>query len=283
MHNKIALYTTPYEGPKSYNDMIDIAVQYGIKNIEAVASYEFRNPDIEYAKKFRRRVDDAGLKVPCFSIGINLADEGRFYAIERAKKYAESAAIVGSPYLHHTIVYDYSNPNYAHENMDRLFNEGIESVRIIYDYAKTLGIKTIFEDQGYIFNGVKNMKKFFDTVDRECGLVADFGNIAYTDERVEDLIKALPDKVEHVHVKDIMHYLKDDSNAKGNPTLNYNYANGCAFGDGNVNFDAAFSALKEIGYDGYFAIEGYLYVADPKKSFIKNLEITNYYLDKYGF
>ena len=44
MHNKIALYITPYEGPKSYNDMIDIAVENGIKNIEPVASYEFRNP-----------------------------------------------------------------------------------------------------------------------------------------------------------------------------------------------------------------------------------------------
>ncbi len=283
MHEKIALYITPYEGPTSYNDMIDIAIENGIKNIEPVASFEFRTPDTEYAKEFRRRMDDAGLNVPCFSIGVNLADEGRFDAIEKAKKYAEAAAIVGSPYLHHTIVYDCSNPDYAHENKDRLFNEGMESVRIISDYAKSLGIKTIFEDQGYIFNGVENMKKFFDVVDRDCGLVADFGNIAYADEKVEDLIKALPDKVEHVHVKDIQYFLKDDPNAKGSPTYNYNFANGCAFGDGNVNFDAAFSALKEIGYNGYFAIEGYFYVEDPKKSFKKNLEITNYYLEKYGF
>ncbi len=283
MHNKIALYITPYEGPESYNDMVDIAVENGIKNIEPVASYEFRNPDIEYAKEFRRRVDAEGLNVPCFSIGVNLVDEGREDAIERAKKYAEVAAIVGSPYLHHTIAYDYSDPDYIKNNFDRLFNEGVEGVREVHDYAKTLGIKTIFEDQGFVFNGVDHMKKFFDVVDRDCGLVADFGNIAYADGRIEDFIKAFPDKVDHAHMKDIKYFDKNDPNKTGIQSYNYNFVEGCAFGDGYVDFDAAFFALKEIGYDGYFAIEGYFYVEDPKKSFYKNLEIANYYLEKYGF
>lgn len=283
MNKRIALYIAPYDGLTSYNDMLDLAIKNDIKNIEIISSFEFAQPNAEFAKEFRRRADDCGINIPCFSIGANLVADDRKEVIERVKRYAEVAAIVGSPYLHHTIAYSCSNPDDAIANMDDYFNKGVESVREIFDYAKTVGVRTIFEDQGFIFNGVKNFKRFFDVIDRDCGLVADFGNIAYADERVEDFIKAFPDKIYNVHVKDIKYFLKDDENATGGRTLNKNFADGCAFGDGYVNFDAAFSALRDINYDGYFAIEGYRYVEDPVKSFGENLRITNEYLEKYGY
>lgn len=250
MKEKISFYSIPYPRIKSYYDLIDATAEHGLDYMEAYCFFELAEPDAEAAKKIREYADKKGVKFSCFSLFINLVGEDRRKQIERLKGFAEMAAILGSPYLHHTIVNDIRDPENVLPYKDEYFRLGIEAVREVYDHAETFGVKCIYEEQGYLFNGVENFKKFIDTVDRDIGIVADFGNICQVGEKVEDFIEAFSDKIMHVHVKDVI--INDETGLK---TSTGRYMREAVIGTGDVNIKKAIHLLMEKGYKGCYAIE----------------------------
>ena len=254
LNNKISFYTKPFPRINSYYDMIDIAVEYGLSSVEGFCVFEFQEPDIESAKKIKIYADSKGINFPCFSVYVNLVGNDAEDMIERTKKYAEVADVLDSPFLHHTIVAEFLNPEKVLKNKNEFFHEGINAVREIYDYAKTLGVKTIFEDQGFIFNGVEGFKRFLDEVDREVGVVADFGNIYQSSNNIEQFIAEFSDKICHVHIKDVV---LTDSNILGTefPTITGKFMNEVEIGKGIIDFKKCFDMLKDNGYNGYYALE----------------------------
>ncbi len=250
---KVCIYTRPFPGVTSYRKMIDIAVSYGIDAIEGFCQFEFADPDVEAAKEIKKYADEMGVKFPCFSVFINLVGDDSAEMIERIKGYAEVAAALGSPYLHHTIACNYSEPEKVISFKDELFIKGIEAVREVYDYAEKLGVKTIFEEQGYLFNGVETFGKFLAEVNRDVGVVADFGNIYQSYDDIEDFIKAFSDKVMHAHVKDIT--LADNDENGGLATVTGKYMLKAEIGKGMVDIKGAINLLKDAGYNGYYGIE----------------------------
>lgn len=280
---KFCLYMPPLTSLRTYRQMVDYAAAHGIRQLETLNILDLSTPDMEVARDLKAYADEKGVSFPCVSVGLSLVDEGREEAIEALKRYADIAKILGSPYLHHTIALNFSDPQYIADNFELFYGRGIAAVREVFDYAATLGIRTIFEDQGFLFNGRKTFARFLQDVDRNVGVVADFGNIQFVDEDVEDFIPQFADRIVHVHAKDYLvtsgdsrEKMADEYTSKGG-----NYLRGCLIGEGSVHTEAAFQALQAMGYQGAVALEGDPIGPDEEASFVKNLKTVTRYIDAY--
>lgn len=281
--HKFCLYMPPVSTIASYKEMVDYACAHDISHLETLNILDLATPDPEVAKELKAYADSRGITFPCVSVGINLVDDDRKEAIEAAKRYADIAKILGSPFLHHTIALNFSDPQRIADNFEVFYHRGLEAVREIFDYAAGLGIRTIYEDQGFLFNGKEMFARFLKEVGRNVGVVADFGNIQFVDEAAEDFIPAFADRIVHVHVKD---YMVTAGSTRAIEPGEYtskggNYLRGCLIGEGSVHTDAAFEALQAAGYQGFVALEGDPIGPDEEASFQKNLETVTRYMETY--
>ena len=153
--SKFCLYMPPLSTLSTYKEMVDYAAAHNISNLEILNILDLSTPDLQVAKELKAYADSKGISFPCVSVGMNLVEDDRREAIETLKKYADIAKLLGSPYLHHTIALNFSDPAYIAENFETFYQRGLEAVREVFDYAATLGIRTIYEDQGFLFNGRK--------------------------------------------------------------------------------------------------------------------------------
>lgn len=281
--NNFCLYMPPVSTIRTYREMVDYAAAHGITKLETLNILDLSTPDLEVARDLKAYADSKGISFPCVSVGLSLVDDDREERIEEAKRFADIAKILGSPYLHHTIALNFSEPQKIAENFELYYQRGIAAVREIFDYAATLGIRTIYEDQGFVFNGKGTFERFLQDVERNVGVVADFGNIQFVDENVEDFIPAFADHIVHVHAKDYIvtpgssrEKRADEYTSKGG-----NYLLGCLVGAGSVHTTAAFEALKTIGYQDAVSLESDPIGPDEEASFRKNLETVTRYMDIY--
>ncbi len=254
MDNKICFYAQPFPRVKSYFDMVDTAVEHGLLAVEGFNMLDFGTPDKKKAKAVREYADSKGVIFPCFSVFADISVGNFEENVRRLKDYAEVAGILGSPYLHHTIVGEFKNPERVLAIRDELFNLGVDAARAVYDHAESFGVKTIIEEQGYIFNGIEGVEKFLDSVERDMKLVADFGNILQSGDRPEEFVKYFAGAFVHAHIKDFA--LRDENESgKGFKTLTGQYIHTVELGEGDVDFEKVFGILKESGYKGFYGLE----------------------------
>ncbi len=280
MKEKIVLYAAPFSHITSYKDMVDVAVKYGISYIEPLNILDLSSPDFEVAKDINNYIKEKGLSVPCFSVGLDLAGENSEKMTENLKRYADIAKLFGSPYLHHTVAFNFSDPDLMLSQKELLFRRGIKAVREVNDYCKSIGIKAIYEEQGFIFNGIDGYERFVTELDRDYGVVADFGNILFCDDTFEDFLTRFSDKVVHVHLKDykILEKGTFDENDYIFKTVNHNALTDSPLAKGSVNYDKAFQILKKIGYNGYYSLECPPIGPDEEKTFKENIEVLRGYI-----
>ncbi len=277
------LYGPPLTNITSYREMVDYAAAHNIQQLETLNLLDLATPDLQVARELKAYATKKGITFPCVSVGIDLVGENSREAIETVKQYVLVAKILGSPFLHHTIALNYSDPRLTADNFDTFYARGLAAVREIFDYAAKFGIRTIYEDQGFLFNGQENFARFLNDVDRNVGIVADFGNIQFVDEHVEGFIARFADRIVHVHVKD---YIITDGASREKLPGEYtskggNYLQGCLIGQGSVHTEAAFRALQEIRYHGIVSLEGDPIGPDEEASFCHNLAVIRQYIDKY--
>ena len=282
MNKRISLYTPPITTITSYMEMVDIAAQYGFQAIETINSFELSILDLEFAKKLRQYADEKGITFTCVSVGLDLVGDDREEAINQVKGYVDVAKILGAPYLHHTIAFEFQDPQKIVDNHDLFYERGIAAVREIYDYAESIGIQALYEEQGFLFNGVKAFQQFIQDVDRNIGIVADFGNIMFVDEKVEDFMPHFSDRIMNVHVKDYLVMEEQEREKRPEEYLTYhgNYLKECKLGEGSVNFQAGFKQLKEMNYQGYIALECSPIGEHPEEIFKQNIQYLNDYIEK---
>jgi len=254
MNNKVCFYMPPFPRIKSYYDMIDCAVEHNLSSVEGFCNMDFELPDKEAALKIKEYADSKNIIFPCFSVYINLVGNDSEEMKERLKGYADIAAILGSPYLHHTIANDFSNPDNVLPYKEEFFEKGVKTVREIYDYAESLGVKAIYEEQGYLFNGVENFSRFLDTVKRDVGVVADFANIYQAGEDIKDFINAFSDKFVHAHIKNVT-LTESNEIGTGLKTLSGKYMHESEIDKGCANCKEVIDMLKKANYNGYYGLE----------------------------
>lgn len=252
---KTGIFSLP-DAKMSFHEAVDYAKGLGLNAIEPYPSREFTTPDVENARRLAEYAQEQGIGICCFSMAADIVSGDRKAEIENLKRYADVAAAMGSPYLHHTL---YPALGFAENRwtFKEALKYAVEGVREVYDYAEQIGIKCLYEDQGFCFNGVQRFDDFLGEVNREVGVVADLGNILFVGEQPEAFAARFAPLVKHVHVKD---YLYKDSRWPSPGEGWYisrdgGYLRGTVIGHGVVNFQRVFSILQSVGYDGFFSLE----------------------------
>lgn len=254
MNKKNAFYSVPRKDVKSYRELVDLSAAYGHESVEGYAQFEFETPDVAAAKEIKAYADAKGVKFNCFSIFIDLSVGDAEEKIELLKRYADVTAALGCPYLHHTIIGECEDYQRVLDKEEEYFQLGLRAVREVYDYAETVGVKAIYEPQGYIFNGVKGIGRLLREVDRDIGIVCDVGNMYEYGDELMPFVHAFADRVAHVHIKDVT-LTPDNPTGYGYMTRQNEYMTEVLFGQGIVPIAEAIQVLKAHGYDGYYSLE----------------------------
>lgn len=284
MHPKITLYARPRANMTSWFQMVDYCVEKGIQNLETLSVLELSSPDVEFAKELKSYASSKGIQIVCVSVGGELVGDDEENRVARMKGYADVAKILGSKYLHHTIVFNFWDPDTILANKEELFARGIRCAREVFDYAKSLGVQAVCEEQGYIFNGIEGYGRFLKTVEKPYGTVADFGNIRQAEDTIEDFIDVYAPYVRHVHLKDVTITPQEARPIGKNEflTVNKNYMANAIWGQGDVNMEAGIKALQKAGYTGYYAIESDPSTEDTPDYFEANLAYADALLTRLG-
>jgi len=254
MKERIGFFTKPYPRVRSHRALIDETVAHGLQVVEAFNDSEFAKPDIDAAKRLRDYADARGVRFSCLSCFANLTGDRAAEAVRRLQDYAKVAEILGAPYLHHTVIPEHDFPERVLPHREKLLQQSTEGARAVFDYAAEHGVTAVYEDQGYIVNGVQGFGEFLERVDRPAGVVADFGNICQSGETILDFLQAFRDRVVHVHLKDYV-LLPVTDPMQPLKTLNGQRFELTDFGCGAVPFRKGIELLKEIGYSGCYSLE----------------------------
>ena len=254
MNSRISFYSLPYAGIRSFYELIDASVAHGLTRLEAFGFMELGQPDVEAARAIRRYADEKGVRFCCLSLFADLTGEQGGETCEKLKAYAQVAAILGSPYLHHTVIPECWEPEKVLGRKEALWQEVLPRVRAVFDFAQSLGVLAVYEDQGFILNGVTGFREFLERVERPVGIVADFGNILQSGETIGPFIRAFADRIVHVHLKDYRLPLWQGEN-RVTRTLDGHYTVDVPLGAGCIDFAGNIRLLEQSGYRGCYALE----------------------------
>lgn len=252
---KTGIFSLP-DRKMTFREAVDYAKMLGLDAIEPYPNGELTQPDTDAARRIADYAAEQGIGVCCFSMGADLVSGDVKAEIERLKRYADVAAALGSPYLHHTL-YPQLNFGIGSIPFKQALSRAVAGVREVYDYAEQQGVKCLYEDQGFYFNGVERFDDFLGEVNRDVGVVLDMGNILFVGEKPEAFAARFAPLIRHVHAKDYLS--KDGALPSPGPgwyvTRGGGYLRGTVIGHGVVNFQRVFGILQSAGYDGYFSME----------------------------
>ena len=252
IREKLCFYSSVLQGENSSFQIMRYAAKKGVAGVELMNfSDELKTPDMAVAKELGRLAKAEGLALPCFSCGVNFAEDTKA-RIENIKRYADICSELEIPYLHHTLIMMW-DPAKQISNVEKYMDIAVEAALEINDYAAEKGVKTLVEDQGYIVNGVTRYGEFMKRTDGKIGVLLDFGNIMFMDETAVDFYAAFPD-VKQIHIKD---FTVSDTPLKKNAhvTVSGKHLDYCDFGEGNVDMLTLSEMLKKNAYDGYYSLE----------------------------
>ena len=249
---KICLYSSMYPGVSSAEMIINCAEKFEVGGVELMNfCQELPTPDREVARRLGRLAKERGLALPCFSVGIDAIVDTK-ESLERLKGYAEICSDLEIPYLHHTIALDYRCGKLADDEWTRRFNTGVPIALELAEFCRPLGVRTLVEPQGFVFNGIDAVDRLVRLSDEKIGIVADVGNVYFYDTDPIEFINAMKGRICHSHLKDYTF--------TPNGKTPYYSANGVGIydtdmGEGDIDFDGIFTALNNGGYNGYYALE----------------------------
>lgn len=109
---------------------------------------------------------------------------------------------------------------------------------------------------GTIVETKDELERFFDATGDHVGLVLDTGHALFGGIEPIDVIKARPERVTHVHCKDVRNAKYDEFLANGTSFLN-GVVGGMftAPGDGDYDYAPFMRALADMDYSGWIVIE----------------------------
>ncbi len=126
----------------------------------------------------------------------------------------------------------------------------VEMLGPVVDQAEREGVKLLIEPEPGLL--IENMAQWLDLRRRIAspmmGLNYDVGHFYCVSEPLGETIRQLGRQIAHVHIEDIAgtrvhHHLVP--------------------GDGAIDFDEVFAALRAAGYDGWVTVELYPFIDDP--------------------
>lgn len=220
-------------------------------------------PNKEAAKEYRTALDAYGLKVACYSVGINLIRPGvpeydSGAAVEALRHAAEMAAILGSPFLHHTLIITLNAGALDILPYEKAKEKLLPLTLQVADIANSLGITALYEPQGFYINGKDNFSDFYQAVKssgKKVGVCGDLGNPLFRDWYPVDFIKTMAYEIKHVHIKDYKLFAPNEADG-----IKYRSKDGIGLlpvpiGKGDVDIYSCLDLLSQSGYNGYLSLE----------------------------
>jgi inosose dehydratase len=109
---------------------------------------------------------------------------------------------------------------------------------------------------GTVVDREEDITRFVANTDRSVGFVVDTGHAALGGIDAERLIRAHPDRVAHVHTKDVRRQVFDGVRKRNGSFLD-GVLSGMftAPGDGDLDFRGVAQALIDVGYNGWVVVE----------------------------
>ena len=132
-----------------------------------------------------------------------------------------------------------------------------ERLSALARYLEGRGLRLAYHFHlGTVVDGEDDIERFIASTDSRVGFVVDTGHAALGGIHAERLIRSHPDRVAHVHTKDVRRRIFDEIRARNGSFLDGVLAGMfTAPGDGDLDFRGVAQALIDIGYDGWVVIE----------------------------
>ena len=252
---QICLYSSAIANRSSMRQIILQAGQLGVGGVELMNFCdELRQPDMETAKELAGLVRERDLRIPCFSAAADIYADAAG-EMKKLHAYAQICSELEIPLLHHTIALDFTAWYLTDEERESRFLQCADDAIRLGEYARSLGVQTVIEDQGFVFNGVNNCLRLCKLSGEQIGLVADVGNICFFDELPQDFIRAGGHRILHCHIKD---YHISETPADGEKcyrTRLSKYLRNAHIGQGSIDFHAVEQAFADISYGGMYSLE----------------------------
>lgn len=249
-----------YMDPKKLGilGVMDVAKEMGFEGIELVESEYLKLPDmIDAIKEHSQRI---GLPLVAFDVGADFTKRectATEDEIERVKGLVDLAAELGVPYMRHDVSYGKFSES-SSISFEKALSHMKKGCFEVAEYAKKLGVKTLFENHGLYIQEHSRVKKLLDEVAHEnFGLLIDIGNFMCADDSPNLAVSELSKYAVHVHAKDF-HYKSYEEFFPGEgwfKTANGNYLRGAVIGHGDANVYKSLTILRDSGYNGYVTIE----------------------------
>ena len=240
------------------------AKSLGFSSVEMLEFIYKEKPEcvksVEDAKYIRKVLTSHGLSVSCYSVAVGLYEEGMTAdTVTRAEKklmqYADRAAALGSPFLHHTLTLGTPTEKLTvEETLEAILPAAIR----VATYAHSLGVTCIYEDQGPFFNGVEGFGRFFWAIKEACpyvGVCGDMGNTLFVDESPVDFFRAYAEEIKHVHIKDYTLHTQRDERHGWSVSTGGTWLRGAVIGQGQIDLASCLAELRRVGYNGIFSFE----------------------------
>ena len=132
-----------------------------------------------------------------------------------------------------------------------------ERLSALARYLEDRGLRLAYHFHlGTVVDGEDDIEQFVAHTDSRVGFVIDTGHAALGGIDAERLIRRHPDRVAHVHTKDVRQQVFDDT-LKGNGSFLDGVLAGMFTvpGDGDLDFRGVARALIDIGYSGWAVVE----------------------------
>jgi inosose dehydratase len=200
----------------------------------------------------RRMVEGAGLKVAALSAHSSLIDTE--WGVNYLREAIKFAYILGSP-----IVNTSEGPVPAGMSDDEAFRRMKANIDTLVLTAEKYGITLTVEPHGKYTTRADTLARILD-LNRSPYFACNFdtGNVAVAGNDSVSTLRAVLDRVAHVHLKDIRRAKLADGHETGTPA-------GVPIGDGEVDIRGCLALLKSKGYDGALSIE-----VDGKDALLKS-------------
>jgi inosose dehydratase len=124
-------------------------------------------------------------------------------------------------------------------------------------YLEERGLRLAYHFHlGTVVDGEDDIERFIAHTEPGVGFVVDTGHAALGGIDAERLIRSHPDRVVHVHTKDVRRQVFDDNRRRGGSFLDGVLAGMFTTpGDGDLDFGGVAQALLDIGYNGWIVVE----------------------------
>jgi len=245
----------------SIEDAIGTAADLGYPGFDVMARAPHLPPDTdpERVAALKDLLDDRGLGVACVTTYtggyVEQTDSEAEAELASLEPYLRFADALGCDLLRHG-----PNGPPPYEATDDDFERAAEWMRraadLAAEYDKRLGIEIHARK---LSETTASTLELIERIDREnVGALHDAGNLYIADAPyARESIEALGDRLFHVHAKDVVR-VKNPSGPDTSTIGTHHgeeYFRSTLLGDGAVEFDRVFDALRDVGYDGYVTAE----------------------------